>query len=95
MLYFLKNNFFLILKIFFTFLIYLCLGITVLKSKHNVMLLEKDENKLKVKIADLKDELHVLKAEWYFLNNPKKIKKLTHKFLKNIIPPTINSSKNI
>lgn len=59
-----------------------CLGLGLFKMKH---LVEKEERKLKEttqEVARLKESLHVLKAEWTYLNEPQRLEKLNGKHLK-------------
>lgn len=49
--------------------------------KYTVVELESEHRNLRRGILNKSEELHVLKAEWTFLNNPERLKKLTVQYL--------------
>jgi hypothetical protein len=58
------------------------LGLALFHMKHVV---EKQERKLKdttQQVGQVKESLHVLKAEWSYLNEPQRLQKLNEKHLK-------------
>jgi cell division protein FtsL len=52
--------------------------------KYRVQNLKKDLVEINRQIAQNKQEVHVLKAEWVYLNDPARIKKLSDKYLDNL-----------
>ena len=57
------------------------LGICLYGIKHQVMHVEKELKSLRHKNQDLSESIHVLKAEWGFLNNPKRLQELNEKYV--------------
>lgn len=64
-----------------TFLI-MALGWSLFHVKYTVVDLENAHRSLRKSILAKSEELHVLNAEWTFLNNPERLKELTSKYLK-------------
>ncbi len=61
--------------------LYIVIGIVLFKIKNNVMLLEQSERFMLLDIQKTKEDLHVLKAEWAYLNDPSQLKKLVLQYL--------------
>ncbi len=57
-------------------------AVALFKIKYDVIDCEKKILKLNKSIKKTTKTIHVLKAEWAFLNNPERLKKLSDKYLK-------------
>lgn len=64
----------------------LVIGLTLFRLKYKVMSLEQHHNQVKRSIQDHREALHILKAEWAHLNDPKRLQELSEKYL-DITPP--------
>jgi cell division protein FtsL len=60
----------------------LCLGVALFQVKYTVSDLENMHKSLKREILARTEELHILNAEWAYLNNPVRLQKLANKYLK-------------
>lgn len=73
------------------------MAFAVYQTKNQVVNIEKQVNQVNSKIITTNESIHTLKAEWSYLNTPKRLHKLNDKFLK--LRPTavkqIASVKNI
>ena len=56
-------------------------GLGLFHLKYQVMNLEKDHARIRKNIRDTKDTIHVLKAEWTHLNDPKRLQRLCEQYL--------------
>ena len=74
----------------FMALILLILGIVVSIVKYDVGFLRKELNHIEKEIAQCFDDLKILRAEWEYLNNPARLKKLCQNHLKQM-RPIVNS----
>ncbi|MDR2464632.1 MAG: hypothetical protein LBD36_03440 [Holosporales bacterium] len=63
-------------------LLCLCLGIILFQVKYTVSDLENTHKSLKREILAKTEELHILNAEWAYLNAPSRLQKLADKYLK-------------
>ncbi|MET0155851.1 MAG: hypothetical protein ABW189_07105 [Rickettsiales bacterium] len=69
---------------FLLFIGFVCLvatGYMVLAIKHQVQYLKKDLGALHRNIADGKDEINLLEAEWEHLNAPERLQALSDRYL--------------
>jgi cell division protein FtsL len=57
-------------------------GLGLFHLKYQVMNLEKDHARIQKNIRETKDTIHVLKAEWTHLNDPKRLQRLCEQYLK-------------
>lgn len=57
------------------------LGIGLYHLKHKVASIEKDLRHTRSRIIEIKESLHILRAEWGFLNNPHRLQKLNEQYL--------------
>ncbi len=57
-------------------------GVLLFQTKHKVIALEKEYQCLQKKIIDSQEATHILKAEWAYLTEPKRLQTLATKFLK-------------
>lgn len=57
------------------------MGWVLFHVKYTVVELESEHRNLRKEILAKSEELHVLKAEWTFLNNPERLKKLAGQYL--------------
>lgn len=62
------------------------LSFFLFEIKYRVVELEKDLKKINRELFRAKEEFHLLKAEWSYLNNPKRIEYLSKRYLKLEIP---------
>ncbi len=62
-------------------IIALVIGLSLFRLKYKVMSLEQHHNQVKRSIHDNMESLHVLKAEWAHLNDPKRLQTLAVKYL--------------
>lgn len=62
------------------------IGIGVSRVKYEVVFLRKNLNSTQREIEQCSDDLKVLGAEWSYLNNPQRLKKLCEKHLKFMKP---------
>lgn len=62
--------------------------IVLYRIKYEVQALEILKTRLQKEITGAKEALHVLKAEWSHVNDPKKLQKLSEKFLPHLKPVT-------
>jgi hypothetical protein len=56
-------------------------GLGLFHLKYQVMNLEKDYTRIRRNIRETKDTIHVLKAEWTHLNDPKRLQRLCNQYL--------------
>jgi hypothetical protein len=61
-------------------------GIGVSRIKYEVVFLRKTFRNLESELEKAEDSLNVLSAEWSYLNDPKRLKKLCEKYLKDMRP---------
>lgn len=73
----------------------LVLGVIVHHVKNQVVVIEKDLKILRMRNKDLREALHILKAEWSYLNSPKRLQTLNknHLNLRAFKPSQILSEK--
>ncbi len=71
-------------------LLYTIMSIILFRVKNHVMVLESEERTVKRQMDTLKSDLHVLKAEWAYLNEPAQIQKLAAKYLPGMVPMNTN-----
>jgi hypothetical protein len=62
------------------------IGIILFRVKYEVLGLEHAYGQILKSIKETKESIHVLKAEWSHLNDPKRIQNLSIKFLTSIKP---------
>ena len=62
------------------------LGIGVSRIKYEVVFLRKHLKHLESEIGRISDDIKVYGAEWSYLNNPKRLKKLAEKYLPKLKP---------
>jgi cell division protein FtsL len=60
-------------------------GIALFHIKYQVSKLEQDYHQTQKRIKETKETIHILKAEWSHLNDPKRLQELATKYL-NIVP---------
>jgi hypothetical protein len=60
----------------------LVIGLSLFRLKYKVMSLEQHHSQVKKSIQENTEALHVLKAEWAHLNDPRRLQKLSEKYLK-------------
>lgn len=56
-------------------------GLGLFQLKYQVMNLEKDHTRIRKNIRETKEAIHVLKAEWAHLNDPKRLQSLCERYL--------------
>lgn len=56
-------------------------GLGLFQLKYQVMNLEKDHNRIRRNIRETNEAIHVLKAEWAHLNDPKRLQTLCERYL--------------
>lgn len=61
-------------------------GIGVSRVKYEVVFLRKSLNETNSKIEKCQDDMRVLGAEWSYLNDPKRLRKLCEKYLPAMKP---------
>jgi hypothetical protein len=66
--------------------LFLCIGVVLFQVKYTVSDLENMHKALKKQILEKSEELHVLNAEWAYLNDPNRLTALANKHLKNLSP---------
>ena len=59
----------------------LIIGLSLFRLKYEVMSLENHHNQIKKSILETHETLHVLRAEWAHLNDPKRLQELSAKYL--------------
>ena len=59
----------------------LAAGAGVFHLKHEVMLLEQQLNHVNRATLEDQEAIHVLQADWTYLNEPRRLEALTHKYL--------------
>ncbi len=57
------------------------LGIGLYHLKHKVATVERDLRHTRTRIMEINESLHILRAEWGFLNNPHRLQKLNEQYL--------------
>lgn len=57
------------------------IGLGLFQLKYKVMSLEHEHKKIKRSIQSARESIHVLKAEWAHLNDPKRLQMLSQKHL--------------
>lgn len=70
----------------FSLIFLVAVGVFVSRIKYEVVFLRKANNKLEKDIELYTDDIKVLKAEWSSLNDPKRLKNLCEKYLKDMKP---------
>lgn len=70
----------------------MCVGIILFKVKYEVVALENKHTSVKKSIHDVKESIHVLKAEWAHLTDPERIQNLTVKYINNGKPLSIRNA---
>jgi cell division protein FtsL len=58
-----------------------CVGVAMFKVKYEVQLLDDELVRVQKQTATARDEIHVLNAEWSFLNQPTRLADLARKYL--------------
>jgi hypothetical protein len=64
-----------------SFLLSAMLGCIIYQIKHRVLDLEKTMHQLNREIINTNEGLHILKAEWGYLNQPRRLQALNNKYL--------------
>lgn len=59
----------------------LIIGLALFRLKYKVMSLEYHHSQIKKSIHENQETLHVLRAEWAHLNDPKRLQELSEKYL--------------
>ncbi len=59
----------------------LVLGSFLFYVKHQVINIEKEMKNIRQKTRDTQEAIHVLKAEWGFLNSPKRLQELNKQYV--------------
>lgn len=67
---------------FFALILCIFLGGGLYKIKHGVSDLEKNLDSVNARISHTRESIHLLKAEWVYLNNPHRLEELNKKYLK-------------
>jgi cell division protein FtsL len=67
---------------FILILLSLLMGIGLYHLKHRVSNTARELHETRIRILDLQESLHTLKAEWGFLTSPKRLAKLSNQHLK-------------
>lgn len=67
---------------FITFLVTGFMALILFHVKYRVINLEKDLKKVNQEVVSTQENIHVLKAEWGYLNRPDRIHKLSDKYLR-------------
>lgn len=57
------------------------LGVCLYYVKHQVIGVEKEIKMLRQKSFEAKESIHILKAEWGFLNDPKRLQELNDRYV--------------
>ncbi len=70
----------------FSLLFLIFVGICVSRVKYEVVFLRNHLKSINIKIEQFSDDLRVYGAEWSYLNDPKRLKTLCEKYLKNLKP---------
>jgi hypothetical protein len=63
-----------------------CLIYFVFQTKYQVISLEKNYKMLNRQIQEAKESIHILKAEWEYLNHPNRLIRLAQTYLPNWHP---------
>lgn len=69
------------LTIALTCFLALILGVAVFRITYQVDALEKELKQLNQAILDEQETIHILRAEWSYLNDPDRLKNLAERFL--------------
>lgn len=64
-----------------SFLLSSLMGAFIYQIKHRVIDLEQSLNSLNHEIIATNEDIHILKAEWGYLNQPERLKDLSDKYL--------------
>lgn len=65
----------------FALMVSFVLGIGLYHLKHKVATIEKELRHTRNRILEIRESLHILRAEWGFLNNPHRLQKLNEQYL--------------
>lgn len=71
----------------------ICVGMVLFRIKYEVIALEQHNTRLKKEIDENKDAIHHLKAEWTYLNDPKRLQVSSKNHLSELKP--VNSGQLI
>jgi len=63
------------------FLLAMTIGFALFQIKHQVIRIEKDLNVAMRDITNEEEAIHILKAEWSYLNEPSRLQALAEKYL--------------
>lgn len=64
-----------------SFLLSAMLGCIIYQIKHRVLDLEKNIQSVNREIINTNESIHILKAEWGYLNQPRRLQSLNNKYL--------------
>ncbi|MES2608480.1 MAG: hypothetical protein V4544_07125 [Pseudomonadota bacterium] len=64
----------------------ICVGMVLFRIKYEVIALEQHNTRLKKEIHENKDAIHHLKAEWTYLNDPKRLQASSKNHLNELNP---------
>ena len=70
--------------------LFVVLGVILSKEKYEVVSLRKQLKTINKEISKTMDDLKVYNAEWSYLNEPKRLRDLAHKYLPDIQITNIN-----
>ena len=73
-----------------TLVFFVLLGVILSKEKYEVVSLRKQLKAINREISQTIDDLKVYSAEWSYLNEPKRLQELAHKYL----PDMTNTNAN-
>lgn len=66
---------------FFLFFMAACVGFALFQVKHEVIDIERDLTLAMREISKEEESIHILKAEWSYLNEPQRLQALADKYL--------------
>lgn len=73
-----------------TLVLFVVLGVILSKEKYEVVSLRKQLKTINKEISKTMDDLKVYNAEWSYLNEPKRLQDLAHKYLPDMKITNIN-----
>jgi hypothetical protein len=65
----------------FTGILAILVGLILFRVKYEVVFLEQQQNQIRKSIIESEESIHVLKAEWAHLNDPKYLQDLAQRYL--------------
>ena len=74
------------MKLLLVGFLYIVVGVVLFRVKNHVAFLEQEKKTQTISMQNLRNNIHVLKAEWAYLNEPKRLERLAKTYLSDMRP---------